>query len=89
MKSIFTSEYELLLQRLISARKCAGMKQQELAIRLNRPQSFVSKYERGERRIDVIEFVAICRALSVDPCTIIKDINNRPSEQKTHIEDSS
>lgn len=59
------------------------MRQQELAARLNKPQSFVSKYERRERRIDVIEFVTICRALEVDPCSVIKDIENRPFESES------
>ena len=48
-------------------RKAAGLTQAELAQRLNRPQSFVSKYERGERRLDVIEFGEVATALSVDP----------------------
>jgi len=52
---------------LVQARKDAGLTQTELSSRLNRPQSFVSKYERGERRLDVIEFAQVFRALGVDP----------------------
>lgn len=44
-------------------RKESGLSQQELADRLKRPQSFVSKYERGERKLDFIETVEICEAL--------------------------
>lgn len=76
MKSIFTNEYKVLLQRLISARKEAGVRQQELAGRLGKPQSFVSKYERRERRLDVVEFVTICRALNVDARSIVGEIEN-------------
>jgi hypothetical protein len=77
LKSIFTEEYESFLQRLISARKAAGITQQDLALDLRKPQSFVSKYERRERRIDVVEFVTICRSIHVDPCRIIREIERR------------
>ena len=52
---------------LVLARKTADLTQSELAARLKRPQSFVSKYERGERRLDVIEFRAVACALGVNP----------------------
>jgi len=55
MTSIHSSEYKRLLLRLKQARKNAGMTQHEVAERLGVPQSFVSKSESGERRIDVIE----------------------------------
>ena len=74
MKSIFTEEYDVLLQYLISARKKAGLTQQELAGRLERPQSFVSKYERGERRLDIIEFIRVARAIGVVPSKAIADL---------------
>jgi transcriptional regulator with XRE-family HTH domain len=46
--------------------------QHELAKRLHKSQSFVAKYEGGERRIDVVEFVAICRAIGVNPAKLLK-----------------
>jgi len=52
---------------LVAARKKADLTQAELSSRLNRPQSFVSKYERGERRLDVVEFREVAGALGVDP----------------------
>ena len=76
LKSIFTDEYEALLKRLVAARREAGLTQQDLATRINRPQSFVSKYERGERRLDVLEFVMVCRLLMVDACSIIREIED-------------
>lgn len=56
---------------LIGARKNAGIAQAELAGRLKRPQSFVAKYELGERRVDVVEFVEIARALGRDPFDLL------------------
>jgi transcriptional regulator with XRE-family HTH domain len=52
---------------LIDARKAGGLTQVELCSRLHRPQSFVSKYERGERRLDIVEFGEVASALSIDP----------------------
>jgi transcriptional regulator with XRE-family HTH domain len=63
------------LQRLlVEARKKVGLTQVELSSRLKRPQSFVSKYERGERRLDVIEFGEVARALGVDPPRFLRRI---------------
>ena len=59
---------------MINARKAAGLTQHELAARLAKPQSFVAKYEAGERRIDVVEFIAICREISVDSVGILKKL---------------
>ena len=56
------------------AQRTAGLTQQELATRLGKPQSFVAKYEAGERRIDVVEFIAICREISVDSVGILKKL---------------
>lgn len=66
-KTIHSSEHQALRELLISARKAAGLTQEQVARRLERPQSFVAKYEGGERRIDVIEFIAVAKALKRDP----------------------
>lgn len=79
MKSVFTEEYELFLQNLISARKEAGLTQQDLAEALSKPQSFVSKYERRERRLDVVEYVVIAQIIGIDACSIIREIEDRLS----------
>lgn len=65
-------EQAKLRGQFIEARKLAGLTQVELADRLKRPQSFVSKYERGERRLDVIEFCEVCRALEIDPAAFLR-----------------
>lgn len=66
-KSVFTDAYRLLLETMVAARKEAGVTQVELGERLGRRQTFVSLIERGERRLDVIEFYAVARALGHDP----------------------
>lgn len=48
--------------------------QARLAEKLERPQSFISKYESGERRLDLIEFLEITKALQVDPHSVIDEL---------------
>ena len=64
-KSIYSREYSLFLEQLRKAREEKGLTQTELAERLGQTQSFVSKVERGERRIDVIELMAYCGAIRI------------------------
>ncbi|MGH9753833.1 MAG: helix-turn-helix domain-containing protein [Blastocatellia bacterium] len=78
-KSLHTPEYEYFRSLLISAREKSGLTQADVSSRLGRPQSFVSKYESGERRLDVVEFVEVCTALGVAPKTIISKIAARLS----------
>lgn len=73
--SDLSNKYELLQRLLIQAREDAGMSQQEVADRLGRHQTFVSKCERGERRIDLIEFLATADAIGFDPHTFIKKLD--------------
>jgi len=72
-KSLKSAEYARLIELLVAVRHEAGIRQQELAQKLGRPQSFVAKYEGGERRIDVVEFIAISRALRADPLKLFRD----------------
>jgi transcriptional regulator with XRE-family HTH domain len=59
---------------LADARERAGLTQQQLAKLLRKPQSFVSNYESGQRRIDVLELMRIADALDADPREIFSDI---------------
>ena len=59
---------------LLDARRKKGLTQVEVATLLDKPQSFVSKYESGERRLDIIEFLEVCKALKVNPATIIQQL---------------
>ena len=63
--------YDQFERALLEARQANNLTQQEVASRLGRPQSYVSKYESGERRLDVVEFLAVCEALNIKPCQII------------------
>jgi transcriptional regulator with XRE-family HTH domain len=74
LKSLRSPQHKELLRMLIAAREDAGLTQQKLANVLRRHQSFISKYEGGERRLDVIEFVQICRAIGVPPDRLIKKL---------------
>jgi DNA-binding XRE family transcriptional regulator len=64
-KTIFSVGQEKLQVLLIEARRKAELSQVQLAKKLGRPQSFVSKYENGERRLDVVELREICHALEI------------------------
>ena len=72
LKSVHTAEQLAFRQLMIEARKKAGLTQQQLADRLNKPQSFVAKYEGGERRVDVVEFLTITREIGAKPEQILK-----------------
>lgn len=59
---------------MIAARKDANLTQATLAKAIEKPQSFVAKYENRERRLDVIEFLQLTRAIGVDPCDILRQV---------------
>jgi transcriptional regulator with XRE-family HTH domain len=65
-KSVHTEEYAAFLRLLRETRKAANITQVELGRRLSQTQSHVSKWERGELRIDVIQLRNICRALGTE-----------------------
>lgn len=73
-RSLHSPLYQDLRQLLVQARAAAGLTQVELASRLERPQSFVSKFETAERRLDVIEFIEVCRALGVSPSKLLRKL---------------
>jgi transcriptional regulator with XRE-family HTH domain len=63
------------LQELLASRRAAaGLSQEDVARRLRRPQSFVSKYETGERRLDVVELLEVAEAIGFDPRKLIADL---------------
>lgn len=73
-RSLRSQAQEVLLERLKAARKKAGLTQQAVADALGRPQSFVAKYERGERRLDVVEFLEVTGVLGADPRAILRAV---------------
>ncbi len=64
-KSIYSGQHKKLLELLKKIRKDAGYTQVQLAEKLNKPQSFVSKYESGERRLDLVELNNLCLLLKI------------------------
>lgn len=68
--------YSQLQRALTEVRQGNGLTQQEVASRVGKPQSFVSKYESGERRLDVVEWLDVCAALRVEPASIIQRLHH-------------
>ncbi len=60
-KSVFTPQYDVLRKALVRLRGVAGLTQRQLAQRMKRPRSFISRIEQGERRVDLVEFWWICQ----------------------------
>jgi transcriptional regulator with XRE-family HTH domain len=71
------TEYVAVGRTLAEARERAGLTQQELARRLRKPQSFVSSYERGQRRVDILELLRIVDMLGSDPLKVVREIVRR------------
>ena len=76
MTSIRHDLYLRMIERLIAARKDADLTQVDLGKRIGKRQTFVSKFETGERRLDVAEFVEIGRAIGVDPYGLMRSAEN-------------
>jgi transcriptional regulator with XRE-family HTH domain len=79
MKSIHTLEQECLQRLLRAVRSEAGFTQKALAEELGLPQSFVSKYESGERLLDVLEIRRICKVLKIDLAAFIRRLEKEIS----------
>lgn len=71
--------HEAAVGLLVSARKRAGLSQRELAAKINTRQSLVARLESGQRALSLLEFLAICLALEVDPASLIEDLKSELS----------
>jgi len=71
-KSIYTDRHRKLCELLKMQRKAAGLTQTVVAKRLAKPPSYVAKYEGGDRRLDVLEFVDVAAAIGFDPSKLIR-----------------
>jgi len=76
-KSVFTDAYRTFLKLMIETRREASVHQSELADRIRWDQPTISNAERGIRRLDVIEFVTIAKALDVDPVELMAELVRR------------
>ena len=74
VQSMFTPAYREVVEAVVALRKEAGLTQREMATLLNREQSYVGRIETGQRRIDIVELVWICKACGADPDTAIRGL---------------
>jgi transcriptional regulator with XRE-family HTH domain len=74
-KALYERRYTAFTGLLKEERNKAGLTQAKLSKKLRRPQSYVSKYERGDRRIDVVEFLEIARAIGFDPNEFLQKLH--------------
>jgi transcriptional regulator with XRE-family HTH domain len=82
-KSLNSPGYARFVAMLVAVRKCARISQRPMAKKLGRPHSFIAKYEGGERRIDVIEFIEIARALGADPVKLFRNFGSETASSRT------
>lgn len=74
IKTIYTKEYRILLRMLKSKRQQKRISQENMAKKIGVPQSFISKIESGERRIDVMELFHYCEVLGIEIIQFITDL---------------
>jgi transcriptional regulator with XRE-family HTH domain len=73
-KTIHTERHKKLRALLVARRKAARLTQTVVAERLKKPPSYVAKYEGGDRRLDVLEFLDVAAAIGFDPRALIRDL---------------
>lgn len=81
-KSIYSNNYIYLIYRLNSERKRLKISQITLATNLGKPQSFISKIETRERKLDIIEFIEISLAMGINPKGIFNDLVDKYIKEK-------
>lgn len=77
-KALYERSYAAFTELLKEERRNAGLTQAALAKKLRRPQSYVSKYERGDRRLDVIEFIEVARVIGFDVHDFLRKLVSKP-----------
>ena len=78
---VSSPSYEAVVRIVVTARTDAGLSQRELAKRLGKPPSYVAKIELRERRLDVVEFIALLRALGVSETEAFQELSQALSEK--------
>jgi len=73
-KTLWSDAQEALVAALVRARKGAGLSQAAVAQSLRCQQSLIARIESGERRIDLVEFVILCRVIGLDPTDVLSDV---------------
>ena len=80
-KPDLSAQYEQFRALMIKVRKRKRLPQWELAQRIGRSQSYVAKYESGKRRLDVVEFIEVAKALHIEPWKIIRRLTKENGPQ--------
>lgn len=73
-KSVFGGAHQHLVEVLVAARKRSGLTQAQLAAKVGKDQTYISLIERSQRRVDVLEFIALARAMDADPSKLFSKI---------------
>jgi transcriptional regulator with XRE-family HTH domain len=73
-KPIHTERHRKFRALLVAERKAHGLTQTQIAALLGKPPSYVAKYELGERRLDVLEFLDVAAAIGFDPAEFIRSL---------------
>lgn len=81
-KTLYTKNYQVFLELVYKIRVASNLRQIDLAKRLEAPQSFISKIESGERRVDLIELLEICRVMNVSIVDFVKELEKKINEAK-------
>ncbi len=76
MKTIYKERYRNIIRALINLRKQKNLTQQQLADKLGKPQSYIAKIEKYERKLDVMEFIEFCEALDITSNEVTHIIQN-------------
>ena len=71
---IFSPEYRAIVEILVQARRRAGLSQRALAALLDKTPSHIAMIERGQRRVDLLEFYRLARALDTDPQHLFREV---------------
>lgn len=81
-KSLFTAEYRILCRLLREKRESAGLTQVDIAERLDETQSYVSKCERGDRRVDLVQLRHFCKAIGITLAEFVAEFERRAGKGK-------
>ena len=73
-KTVFTGAHQHIVDVLVEARRQSGLTQAQLAAKVGKDQTFVSLIERSQRRVDVLEFVALATAMGADPVKLFASL---------------
>jgi len=71
LRHLRTLRHRRLIEEIAAARQAAGISQRALAAKLKRSESYISKFEAGERRLEVCELLDLCAAIGADPLALL------------------